>query len=408
MQLEIETPEWAEPFLKPSRYKAAFGGRGSGKSHFFAENLIERHLINPNCRSVGVREVQKSLNQSVKQLLTDKIVKFGLQDDFQVLDNVIKNRKGSGLIVFNGMQNHTGDSIKSLEGYDTAWIEEAASLSERSLGLLRPTIRKENSEIGATWNPYSEKDPIDKLFRSDDPPTGSIIKRVNYSDNPWFPDVLRQEMEYDRGRDIDKYDHVWLGGYVKNSEARVFQNWKIEEFELPEDAIFRYGADWGFSKDPSVLLRCAMIGRKIYFDYEAYMVGCEIVNLPDLFLTVPESEKWPIVADSSRPETISHMRKNGFPKIMPSIKGAGSIKDGVEFLKSYELIVHPRCKHLIDELTHYSYKVDDHTQQILPILEDKKNHVIDSARYALENVRRTSKQNKPKRANKLPFTKNYW
>ena len=120
------------------------------------------------------------------------------------------------------------------------------------------------------------------------------------------------------------------------------------------------------------------------------MVGCEITATPDLFMTVPESEKWPIVADSARPETISHMRRNGFPKIMPAVKGPKSLQEGIEWLKSYEIIVHPRCKHAIDELTLYSYKTDPLTGQVLPVLQDTKNHVIDALRYACEGVRRAA------------------
>ena len=386
--LRIETPEWAEPLLSPARYKGIFGGRGSGKSHERAEAAIEKQLMDPNSRGVCIREFQKSLDQSVKQLLEDKIQKLGVGDYFTVQDAKILSKRGEGHIIFQGMQNHTAESIKSLEGYDWAWVEEAQSLSQRSLDLLRPTIRQESSELWFTWNPGDPTDPIDMLLRSSSPPPNSTIIQVNYMDNPWFPDVLREEMEYDMKRDIEKYRHVWLGGYVQNSEKRVFKNWKVQEFDTPSDVHLRFGADWGYAVDPTTLVRCWIDGRKLYVDYEAYQIGCEIVNTPELFLTVPEAEKWPIVADSARPETISHMQKNGFPKIIPAVKGPGSVEDGIEWLKSYEIIVHPRCKHVINELTHYSWKTDKNTEAILPILEDKHNHVIDGLRYACENVRR--------------------
>ena len=222
------------------------------------------------------------------------------------------------------MQNHTADSIKSLEGYDRAWVEEAQSLSQQSLDLLRPTIRKPGSELWFTWNPRNETDPVNWLLRGDNPPPQSTVIEVNYQQNPWFPDVLSDEMEYDKRRDPDKFQHVWRGAYLQNSQSRVFRNWCIEEFDAPPDAIHRLGADWGFAVDPTVLVRCHIEGRKLYVDHEAYMVGCEITDTPDLFMQIPESEKWPIVADSARPETISHMRKNGFPKIMGAIKGPRS------------------------------------------------------------------------------------
>jgi len=403
--LTIDTPRWGIPFLEPARYKGAHGGRGSGKSHYFAEMLIERCIMQKT-EAVCVREVQKSLNQSVKKLLEIKIEKLGVGDLFEIQRDRIITPFG-GLIIFQGMQNHTADSIKSLEGFDIAWIEEAQSMSQRSLDLLRPTIRKEGSEIWATWNPFNNTDPIDQLLCGDNPPPGAVVVEVNFKDNPWFPDVLRAEMEYDKRRDPDKYVHVWLGQYVKNTESRVFKNWRIEEFETPADAIHRQGADWGFSVDPTTLVRCHLIGRTLYIDYEAYQVGCEIIDTPDLFMTVPDSEKWPITADSARPETISHVRKNGFPKIMKAVKGPKSLEEGVEWLKSYDIVVHPRCVHTIDELTLYSYKTDPMTDEILPILEDKKNHVIDALRYACEGLRRAMTQKKPKHEAPIASVKPY-
>ena len=391
--LRIETPAWALPLLEPARYKGAYGGRGSGKSHCFAEMLIEAHIMDQTSRSVCVREVQKSLAQSVKRLLEIKIEAMNAGAYFEIQEAVIKSRRGDGLIIFQGMQNHTAESIKSLEGYDRAWVEEAQSLSQGSLDLLRPTIRKPGSELWFTWNPRQSSDPVDQLLRTNPPPSTTAIE-VNWQNNPWFPDVLRAELEYDRARDPDKYAHVWLGGYLQNSTARVFHNWTVEEFDAPADAIHRLGADWGFATDPTVLVRCHIIGRKLYVDHEAYAVGCEIVDTPALFMTIPEAEKWPLVADSARPETISHMRKNGFHKIMPAVKGPKSVEEGVEWLKSYDIIVHPRCKHTIDELSLYSYKTDALTGKVLPVLDDKSNHVIDALRYACEGVRRMVQVNR--------------
>jgi phage terminase large subunit len=390
--LRIETPRVFAPLLKPARYKGPYGGRGSGKSHFFAELLIERSIIQKT-DSVCIREVQKSLDQSVKKLLESKIESLNAGAYFEVQDKKILSKNG-GLIIFQGMQNHTAESIKSLEGYDIAWVEEAQSLSQRSLDLLRPTIRKELSELWFSWNPSLNTDPVDVLLRGDNPPPGSIIVQANYRDNPWLPKVLKDELEYDQRRDPDKFAHIWLGEYQRNSEARVFRNWTIEEFETPLGATHRLGADWGFSVDPSVLIRCHIDGKRLYVDYEAYMVGCEIDLLPDLFDRVPDSRKWFITTDSARPETISYMQKHGFPKINPAIKGAKSVEEGVEFLKSYDIVVHPRCIHTIDELTLYSYKKDPLTGQILPILEDKKNHVIDALRYSCEGARKALRPNK--------------
>lgn len=389
MELQIQTPRVFLPLLNPSRYKGAHGGRGSGKSHFFAELLIEQCLLR-KIDAVCIREIQKSLNQSVKKLIETKIEALGVGHMFEIQESVIKTPYG-GLIIFQGMQNHTADSIKSLEGYDIAWVEEAQSLSQRSLDLLRPTIRKDGSEIWFSWNPDDESDPVDAFLRGENPPPDSVVVEANYSDNPFLPDVLKQEMEYDRARDPDKYAHVWLGQYKKNSEARVFKNWKVEEFDVDKTAVIRQGADWGFAVDPTVLIQCYIVGRKLYIPYEAYQVGCEITDTPELFMTIPEAEKWNITADSSRPETISYMQKQGF-KIRSALKGAGSVEDGIEWLKSFDIIVHPRCIHTIEELTLYSFKEDPLTGEILSVLEDKNNHVIDALRYACEGARRVETQ----------------
>jgi len=386
-ELVIETPPVFEPLLGASRYKGAWGGRGSGKSHFFAELLIERNIME-RVDSVCIREVQRTLNQSVKKLIEAKIEALNVGAYFEVQDKRIKSRHG-GVTIFEGMQNHTADSIKSLEGFDIAWVEEAQSLSQRSLDLLRPTIRKPYSELWFSWNPNLETDPVDVLLRGEHPPPDSVVVRVNYRDNPRLPEVLRHELEYDQKRDPDKFAHVWLGEYQRNSEARVFKNWRIEEFDVSGEWILRQGADWGFSVDPSVLVQCAIVGRTLYVPHEAYRVGCEIDFMPDLFRTVPESERWPTVADSARPETISYMQRHGFPKMLSAIKGAKSLEEGVEFLKSFDIVVHPRCQHLIDELTLYSYETDPLTGQVLPKLKDKDNHVIDALRYACEGARRT-------------------
>lgn len=400
MQIEIDTPRVFLPLLKPARYKGAHGGRGSGKSHFFAELLIER-CICEKTHAVCVREVQKTLDQSVKKLLEEKIESLGVGHLFEVQQSKIIGKNGS-LIIFQGMADHTADSIKSLQGFQVAWVEEAQSLSQRSLDLLRPTIREEGSELWFSWNPDKETDPVDVLLRGDNPPPDAVVIEVNWEDNPHFPGVLKAEMEYDRGRDPDKYAHVWLGQYQQRSDSKVFSNWSIQEFEAPPDAVHRFGADFGFSVDPTVLVRCHIIGRKLYIDYEAYQVGCEIVDTPALFMSVPESEKWPMVADSARPETVSHLRKHGFPKIQAAVKGAKSVEDGVAWLQSYDIVVHPRCRHTIDELTAYSYKIDALTDKVLPVLANKDNHVIDGLRYACEGARRAQAVAKPTQFTPIP------
>lgn len=387
---------------KPVRYRAVYGGRGSAKSHSFAQALVLKAAEKP-LRIGCYREIQKSIRDSVKRLLDDKIRESGLTDFYESTDTEIRGPNGS-LFIFGGLRTNP-DAVKSTEGLDIAAVFEANKVSQRSWDLLIPTVRKPGSEIWAEWNPDSPNDPVDSMFRGESAPPGSIVRRVNWDQNPFFPEVLKQELEWDRKRDPEKYAHIWMGEYQRNSETRVFKNWTVEEFERPKGTIHRLGADWGFSIDPSVLIRCDIEGNRLYVDYEAYRVGCEIVNLPELFMGVPEAEKWPIRADSARPETISHMQKNGFPKMQAAIKGANSVIEGVQFLQSLDIVVHPRCQHTIDELTMYSYKTDPQTGEILPLLEDKNNHVIDALRYACEGARRATK---PKEREPKPYRPRSW
>jgi phage terminase large subunit len=375
----------------PVRYRAAYGGRGSAKSHSLCTAALLKGAADP--LRIGVyREIQKSIRDSAKRLLDDKIAECGLSSFYESTDTEIRGKNGT-LFLFNGLRTNP-DAIKSTEGIDIALVMEANKVAQRSWDLLIPTVRKPGSEIWAEWNPNLPTDPVDAMFRGDaGPPPGTIVRQVNWNDNPWFPAVLKAELEYDRKRDPEKYAHVWLGEYQRNSEARVFRNWTVEEFEAPADAVHRFGADWGFAIDPTVLVRCHIVGRKLYVDYEAYMVGCEIDNTPALFDSIPESRRYLITADSARPETVSFMQRNGFPKIVPAIKGPGSVEDGIEWLKNFDVVVHPRCKHTIDELTLYSYKVDKLTGAVLPQLDDKSNHVIDALRYACEGARRAGAAN---------------
>jgi phage terminase large subunit len=393
-------PDWSQALWSPSRYKGMRGGRGSGKSRSAASALLLQAAGAPH-RILCAREIQKSIKDSVKRLLDDEIERLGLGAFYESVENEIRGKNGS-LFIFAGLRGNSA-SIKSMEGLTRCWVEEAQTISQESLNDLIPTIRQPGSELWFTWNPRHETDPIDAMFCGDEKPPGTTLIHVNWQDNPWFPDVLRAEMEYDRKRDPDKYRHVWEGQYLQRSEAKVFKNWRIEEFEAPGSAVHRLGADWGYSIDPTTLVRCHIEGRTLYIDHEAYQIGCEIVDTPALFMTVPESEKWPITADSARPETIAHLRKNGFPKIHPAVKGARSLEEGVSWLQSFDIVVHPRCKHTIDELSLYSYKVDPLTDKVTPILEDKDNHVIDALRYACEGARRAAASAPKKMEAALPM-----
>lgn len=219
--MQIEIPRKLKPLLYPRRYKGAYGGRGGAKSHFFAEQIVIR-CYRSHTRVVCIREVQNSIKDSVKQLLGDKIAKLGLDSFFSILESEIRGANGS-LIIFKGMQSYNADNIKSLEAYDIAWVEEAQTMSQHSLDLLRPTIRKDGSEIWCSWNPRHKTDPVDQFFRRQ-PPEDAISAMINWRDNPWFPDVLHKEMEHDFSVDPDKAEHIWNGAYG-SSQGAILARW---------------------------------------------------------------------------------------------------------------------------------------------------------------------------------------
>ena len=218
--LKIPTARVFESLLKPARYKGVFGGRGSGKSHFFGELLVETCQAERGTLAVCIREAQRTLAQSSKRLIESKIAALGLGHRFKVYSDKIET-PGDGIVIFRGMQDHTADSIKSLEGFRIAWVDEAQSLSARSLALLRPTIRSEGSELWASWNPRRKSDAIDDFFRAKGP-AGAIVVNANWRDNPWFPSVLEEERRLDLSLYPDRYGHIWEGDYVRAFEGAYF------------------------------------------------------------------------------------------------------------------------------------------------------------------------------------------
>lgn len=411
--LDIPTAPAFLPLLDGKRFQGARGGRGSGKSFFYAERTAEG-MFSQHTRIACVRETQNSIKDSVKQMIEDAINSIEAVDVetgkrwpiapwFKITEREIVAKHTDSLAIFKGLQNHTAASLKSLAGFNRAWYEESQTLTQRSLDLATPTFREGPNtgpiEQWFSWNPEKSDDPVDKFFLENrDNPDFALVD-VNFWDNPWFPEGLRKDMERDKARDPDKYQWVWCGHYRTNSDAQVFRNFKVEHFEKPPGVEILAGADWGFSVDPTVALFCFIVGRTLYIWREVYQVGCEIDKTPALFDKLdPEwtpgsdrsslARRVPIIADSARPETISHMQKHGYPQMRSAIKGAGSVEDGIEFLKSYDIVIHPDCKHTAREFKEFAYKIDKKTNAITTDLDDKNNHCIDSARYAVENVRR--------------------
>lgn len=375
-----------DELFNPHRYKVFYGGRGSGKSFAIAEALIVMASA-VELRILCCREIQNSIRDSSYQLLKDTAIRLGLEHCFKFLDSEIRNEATGSRFIFKGLLRNE-QSIKSTEGVDFCWVEEAQTVSDASWETLIPTIRKEGSEIWLSFNPLNADDPTTRRF-IDNPPPDAYVRKVNFDENPFFPEVLRKEMEWDRAHDFDRYKHVWEGFPRTVSDAQIFKGkFTVEpipgDLHKKADRLF-FGADFGFSQDPNTLIRCFMLDGKLYVDYEAYGVGVELDEMPQLYDSVPESRRWIIKADSARPETISYLsNRHGF-RIEAAKKWQGSIEDGIAYLKSFDrIVIDPRCRHTADEFRLYSYKVDKITGDILPVVVDKNNHCLDAIRYALD------------------------
>ncbi|ASN72980.1 putative terminase large subunit [uncultured Caudovirales phage] len=373
-----------KPLFQPKRYKTFHGGRGGAKSWAAARALVIM-AASKKLRILCTREVQNSIKDSVHKLLKDQIEMLGLNPWFRITNESITSASGSEFL-FKGLR-FDPLGIKSTEGVDICWVEEAQSVSSDSWAILIPTIRKEGSEIWVTFNPGEESDPTYQRFIVT-PPDDSITVEVNYYDNPYLPDTLRKEMEYCKRVDYEAYEHIWLGKPKSISDSVIFRNrYRVEAFPddlwQQADRLF-FGADFGFANDPSTLIRMFIIDTRLYIEYEVYGVGVELDEMPQFYDSIPEVRKWPVKGDNSRPETISYLARQGFA-IDAAAKWKGSVEDGVTYLKGFEeIIIHERCKHTADEFRHYSYKVDKKTGDILPIIVDKFNHCIDAIRYGLD------------------------
>lgn len=228
----VDIAEKFLPLFAPARYKAAYGGRGSGKSHSMARALVSMAASKP-LRILCAREVQKSIKQSVRQLLEDVIYELGLSGHYTILRDEIRGRNGT-LIVFSGLQDLTVDQIKSYEGFDIAWVEEAHTISARSLEVLKPTIRKPQSELWFSWNPRHASDPVDEMFRGQHAPENAIIIDASYKDNPWFSQEMEMERRQDRAASRDRYGHVWLGDYEPTAIGAIWDRVTLHEGRLSE------------------------------------------------------------------------------------------------------------------------------------------------------------------------------
>lgn len=367
-----------------------YGGRGSGKSHDVAEYCLFR-AYQSKIKVLCTRELQNSIADSVYSLLKNKITDMKLDFFFTVYKDRIVGNNGSEFI-FKGIHNNVSE-IKSMENISIAWLEESQSLSRESIDVIVPTIRAPGSILIFTFNPYKDNDPI--YMEMKNATEDDLVIKANYSDNPWFPEELRLEMERDKKNDYQKYLWVWEGECLGLSDAQIFRGkYVIENFETPKNADFHFGADWGFANDPTTIVRSFIVGNDLYIDMCAGKVGCDLEDTPSLFNEVQGSSIYPIYADSARPETISFMRSKHY-NVIAAEKWNGSVEDGIQYLRSFSCIhIHERCKAVAEEFDLYQYKVDRQTGEVLRVPVDKFNHYIDAIRYSLTVPMRSANNGK--------------
>ena len=403
--------------LRPKRYKIAHGGRGSGKSYGFTDVLIFKALAS-KLSILCAREYQNSISDSVYSLISRRIEQLGLSPYFTIYSDQIKAYNGS-VFKFKGLKINP-ESIKSRDGVDICWIEEAQTISQDSLDFLIPTIREPNSEIWFSLNPRLESDPVYSSFIATPHPEAYIAK-VNYTENKHFPAVLEMERRLMLERDPALYKHVWEGECLTHTDAQVFKDkWEVREFtpnkvqrlvktnvhtqqlatgelvksqtpvyEWVDDPSWNlplYGLDFGFSQDPTACVKVWIHDETLYIEKEAVKLGLDIDKTVDFIKqAMPEIDRAIVRADNARPESISYLKQHGLERIKAVVKGKGSVEDGIAHMRSYKrIVVHPRCKETINELLLYSYKVDARTNDISTQIVDKHNHCIDAIRYALE------------------------
>lgn len=382
--MKIKLPSIFRDIFKKFRHKVFHGGRGSAKSRTITSALVIR--VQQGYEFIlCTREIQKSIKDSSKRLIENEIKRRKLQHLFKITQTQIQYIPNGSTFVFYGLKTNP-DSIQSMEGVTICWVEEARSVSIMSWDVLLPTIREEGSEIWVSYNPKFDTDPVHQMFVVNEPPPESLVVVVNYYDNPFFPEVLRKQMEWMRKFDYEKYKHIWLGYTIKHSKAQIFfGKWEVQEFETPEEIeVFYFGVDWGFSDDPTCIHRYWIDeeANTLMIDYEEYGYRKDLSELEAMFDKIPLVRKYTLRADNSRPETIRYMGGKGFD-IVGAKKGPGSVEDGIEFLKSFnKIIVHTRCPEIAFEFSEYKFKEDPKTGDILPIIIDKHNHGIDDARYA--------------------------
>ncbi len=391
--MNIDFPAKLSPLFQPNRIKAAHGGRGSGKSWAFAQALLIQAAQKP-LRILCAREVQKSIKDSVHRLLTDQIQALGLGPLFEVLETEIRGKNGS-LFLFAGLSQHTVESIKSFEGCDRCWIEEAQTVTKRSWDVLTPTIRKDGSEIWITMNPDMETDETYKRFVTD-APAGSFVVQMNWADNPWFPSVLEKERLETLRRDPDSYANIWEGQPKRVSEGAIYKL-EIERLyaenrvrPVPYDPLLKVHTVWDLGFADSMA-----IGLWQRQSSELRCIGYIEDNRQTLDYYVGELEKLPyrwgtdFIPHDGRARdfktgksTEEHLTAMGRAVQVLPMTG---IEEGIKAAR----LIFPRVYfdsektgRLVEHLKRYQRSINQRTMEPGAPLHDEHSHAADMFRYA--------------------------
>jgi phage terminase large subunit len=377
--------KFIDTLFAEARHKALYGGRGSAKSWSVATYLPIRGSQTRK-RIVCARQFQNSIRDSSKELIEKRIRALGMANQFTVTDRYIIHDGTKTQFIFVGLERNI-ESIRSLEGADIVWIEEARTISNKSMEVLLPTVRQANSELIWTWNPEKPTDPVDKYFRDGKPPPRSIVTQVSFRDNPFFENTeMPNEMQVLRDGNFARYKHVWEGEYDVSYETKVFTNVRIGRPELPADCAPYYGMDFGFGSDPSFVVKifAPPDKKQIYIANEA-SGRVTMDQLPHMVRSVTREDGDLVRCDSSQPGTIEFLQSRGINAV-PAKKGPGSVKSGILFLQGYEIIIDPNCEKMIEESHLYSWMTDKLTNQSLSTPVDAHNHGWDATRYATEEL----------------------
>lgn len=377
--------EFKRLFDNDWREAAVYGGRFSLKSHTVARML----LIRARKRKIRVacfREFQNSIADSSHQLLAELIKKYELFD-FKVTDNSIVNTINGSDFIFRGL-HHNEQSIKSIEGIDIAWIEEAQTVSKESLEILTPTVRKPNSQLVYTYNRFLDDDSVHQRLVVEGRPNTLIIN-VNYDialKYGYMPEVIRLEMEDDRTNRPALYKHKWLGE-PNSLERKIYKDW-LEIEGIPHEArLERYGLDFGYSNDPTAIIAIYYFNGGYILDEICYQKGLSNKQIADI---LNNQTKALVVADSAEPKSIDELKSYGI-NILPSNKGQGSVSQGIAYVQDQRIKVTRRSFNLLKEYRNYMWKVD-RDGKIINEPEHAFSHCMDGLRYGMESLSPTDEQ----------------